>query len=336
MACAGVDWCGVAPVTIDMLPDIALLRIFDFYVYDKPGKWHTLVHVCRSWRNIAFGSPRRLDLRLFLSCTFGTPTKDILDLWPPFPIVIGLDYGMRDVDVDNIIAALENNDRIRELHLMNFPILELNHIFEEMQQPFPALTNLELLPPAGNSPVIPNSFLGGSAPRLQSLILYHITFPGLPNLPLSATHLVELDLWEIPDSGYISPEAMASCLSASTRLERIFLEFKSSQWRPDKKERRPPPQTRALLPVLTKWEFKGVCEYFQDLVARIDTPLLDDLTIIFFDQPTFDFSQLTQFITRAPKIKVGDEAGVVFPYLDLPVTQPKTLAGRLCLEILTD
>jgi hypothetical protein len=26
--------------------------------------WHTLVHVCRKWRTVVLGSPRRLDLRL--------------------------------------------------------------------------------------------------------------------------------------------------------------------------------------------------------------------------------------------------------------------------------
>ena len=73
MVCASVDWCDVAQrVTIDVLPDVALLEIFDCYVNDSKNrtwrgwkKWHTLVHVCRKWRIIAFGSPLRLDLRLY-------------------------------------------------------------------------------------------------------------------------------------------------------------------------------------------------------------------------------------------------------------------------------
>ena len=88
------DWCDVAQprvtivyvprVTIAMLPDVALLEVFDFYVHGTPGMstvWHTsksanktwykLVHVCRKWRNVIFGSPVRLDLRLY--CTVGTP-----------------------------------------------------------------------------------------------------------------------------------------------------------------------------------------------------------------------------------------------------------------------
>jgi hypothetical protein len=71
---AVADWCGVGRVTIDMLPDVALLEIFDCFVKvreedaDWPPTeieaWHTLVHVCRTWRTIVLGSPHRLDLRL--------------------------------------------------------------------------------------------------------------------------------------------------------------------------------------------------------------------------------------------------------------------------------
>jgi hypothetical protein len=53
-------------VTIDMLPEVALLKIFDFHANEDEEQieaWHTLVHVCRKWRNIVFASPCRLDLR---------------------------------------------------------------------------------------------------------------------------------------------------------------------------------------------------------------------------------------------------------------------------------
>ena len=89
--------CNVDRVTVDVLPDVALLKIFDCYVNqarkeergakpDKTPEWHKLVHVCRQWRTIVFGSPRRLDLRLF--CTDKTPAKETLAIWPPLPIVI--------------------------------------------------------------------------------------------------------------------------------------------------------------------------------------------------------------------------------------------------------
>jgi hypothetical protein len=63
--------CGVGQViSVDMLPDDVLLVIFDFCADEgqitKKGieAWQSLVHVCRRWRSVVFGSPRRLNLRL--------------------------------------------------------------------------------------------------------------------------------------------------------------------------------------------------------------------------------------------------------------------------------
>ena len=63
--------------------------------------WHTLVHVCRNWRNVVFGSPRRLNLHL--CCTKRTPVRENLDIWPQLPIIIKVYYHDR---WDNIFASL--------------------------------------------------------------------------------------------------------------------------------------------------------------------------------------------------------------------------------------
>ena len=140
------------------------------------------------------------------------------------------------------------------------------------------------------------SFLGGpgSVPRLQTLRLYRITFPGLSKLLLSATHLVDLELWDVPPSGHISPETMLICLSVLTRLATLKIGFLSSESQsyPDRIGQRPPPLTHAILSILTKLKFKGLCEYLEDLVAWLDAPLLDELDITFIHQLTFDTSQL--------------------------------------------
>jgi hypothetical protein len=299
----------VARMTINMLPDIALLEIFDFYVDDAwMGTWHRLVHVCRKWRSIVFGSPRRLGLRL--RCIASTPVRETLDVWPLLPIVVW-DGGHERWGVDSIIAALERNDRICQL-VLNISNSHMEKVLAVMQRPFPAMTSLSLEPQLPNEtvPVIPAPFLGGSAPRLQHLTLSCIPFPGLPKLLLFATHLVYLRLWRIPDSGYISPEAMVTCLSVLIRLESLSIKFKSPRCRPNRKSRRPP--TRIVLPVLTTLEFRGVGEYLEDLVARVDAPQLDDLTITFFHQLIFDTPQINQFISRTPRFKTCDEVQVVF------------------------
>ena len=304
-ALATVDCCDVAQVTVDMIPDVALLRIFDFYLGEpwEEQPWHPLVHVCQNWRNIVFGSPLRLNLRLH--CKVRTPVRETLDVWPPLPIVISVPMLQQWGD-DNIIAALEHNDRLCEIDLFFIPRSHSEKVLEAMQQQFPILkqANLGLDSLQDDIELVqPDSFLGGSAPRLQSLTLCRIPFPALPKLLLSTMHLVDLHLMRMPHSGYISPEAMVTCLSMLTRLESLMIEFRSPRSRPDLRNRRPPPQTRTLLPVLTGLWFEGVNEYVEDLMSRIDAPLLHRLRIHYFPQLIFDTPRLTRFIGRTPKLK---------------------------------
>jgi hypothetical protein len=309
-------------VTIDVLPGLALLEIFDFYMHEALAgveAWHTLVHVCRKWRNIVFDSPRRLDLRLYYSAS--RPVMEMLDVWPPFPIVIMV-RSHRPWSLDNLVAALEHNDRIRELDLSEIRGGQLEKVWAAMQKPFPALSRLGILPVIRLPPAVPSSFLGGSAPRLRSLSLQSIPFPGVLNLLLSATHLVHLHLWRIPHSEYFSPEEIATCLSMLTRLERLSIGFESPLIHPDRK--RPPPQTRTLLPFLTGLWFEGFSEYLEDLVARIDAPRLNTLAITFLPELIFDTPQLVQFISRAPKLRSPGEARVVFSKRNVSVTLPLT------------
>jgi F-box-like len=323
-------------VTIDTLPDVALLEIFDFYMYEEQIEaWYALVHVCRQWRKVVFGSPRRLNLRLY--CRGGTPVQETLDVWPPLPIVIMV-YGDEAWDEADIVAALERTDRVCGIDLWPgyVPNWRFEKLFAAMQQPFPALTRLQLHCEARDetAPVLSNSFLGGSAPQLQSLILGGIPYPGLPKLLRSAIHLVTLELSHIPHSGYFSPEAMVIGLSVLTRLEKLVFGFDSPQCSPDRKRRHTPPPTRTLLPVLTTFHFKGVGEYLEDLVARIDAPLLDDFEITFLHQLVFDTPQLTQFISRTPRFNAYDGARVVFSELEVSITLSQTSDETLKLGIL--
>jgi hypothetical protein len=325
-----VDLCDVARVTIDMLPDVALLEIFHFYVRNAwIGKWDALVHVCRKWRNVVFGSPRGLDLRL--CCTPRTPVRKALDVWPHLPIKVWVDRENEASKMDNIIAVLEHNDRICQIEF-EYSTPGLEKVLAVMQQPFPELTSLYLWS-GYEMPVLPDSFLGGSVPRLRSLALFSIPFPGLPRLLLSATHLVHLGLSDIPHSGYISPETMATCLSALTSLKSLTFGFESPRSCPDRKRRRPPPQTRTQLPVLTALLFEGVSEYLEDFVARIDAPLLDELQIEFFHQLIFDTPQLTQFVSRTPKLRAYNEARVRFTDWAVWMTISQTSNGKISLGI---
>ena len=322
------DQNNVGRVTIDILPDDVLLEIFDFYVvqanvFIPDNRWQTLAHVCRKWRNVIFESPSRLNLQL--ACSERTPVRETLDVWPLLPIIILhiVHSKYSTFGLDNIVAALEHNDRIRQITLKLFADQQSKSILGAMQEPFPALTTL-MLSGDKTAPDIPDSFFGGSAPHLRSPSLDHILFPGLSKFLLSATDLVHLDLWSIPHTGYISPEAMATCLSALTRLNGLRMEFVSPRSHPNRESRRLPQLTRAVLPNLIRLHFKGVSEYLEDLVARIDAPRLKRLEMKFFHQLILDTPQLVQFITRTPNLKACDQARIYFSDLEVIVTFPRT------------
>ena len=306
-------------ISIDMLPDDVLLEVFDFYVDNPRGEqfkqeieeWQRLVHVCRRWRSVVFGSSRRLNLRLV--CIANT---DTVDIWPALPLFIQ-DYGPTG-SLDNIVALLERSDlvpRISRIDLWDVSSSQLEDIREAMQVPFPELTHLELNRRSGQTePVLPlsDSFLGGSAPRLRYLDLADIPYPGLPKLLLSATQLTNLHLYGIPDSGYIPPEAMAGCLSALTSLERLYLQFRFARPLPDQESRRPPSSIRTSLPVLDDFLFRGGAEYLEVLMARIDAPQLRGLDITFFNDIVFLTPQFTRFICHTPMLEAFDVARVTF------------------------
>ena len=318
-----------------MLSDNVLLEIFNFYLGEDPGideleEWHILVHVCRKWRAVVFGSPRRLNLQLH--CGTRNPVRQMLDVWPVLPIVIW-DWNPTRA-VDNIIAALEHNDRVCQIELGRVPSLLLENVLAAMQEPFLALTSLQLWSKDDDeAPVILDSFLGGSAPRLQYLDLNRLQYSGLPKLLMSATHLVTLHLLDIPHSGYISPKAMLTALSALTNLETFDLRFQSPRSRPDRVSRRPS-HTRLVLPTLKYFKFRGVSEYLEDLMARIDAPILDCLHITFFRQLIFDTPQLTRFISRTPHSRSQDEeARVTFFNSAVVFTLPEIFGRELELGI---
>ena len=314
-------------MTIRSLPDEILLRIFDFYVDELGGHdndwWHTLVHVCRNWRNAVFASPRRLNLQL--RCTYKRSVRKMLHIWPELPVIIE-NYSDGTVKgADNVVSALTLNARVSWIKLWRVSSSDLERFAAVMQDPFPALTDLQLTSSDETAPVISDAFLGGSAPRLQSLDFDGIPFPALPNLLLSATDLVDLHLWNIPHSGYFSPEAMVTSLSTMTRLKDLSLLFKSPRSRPSLASRLLPPVIRTVLPALTRLRFKGVTEYLEDLVAGIEVPSLAYIEIRFFNQLVFEISQLPMFLCRTAMLPAIDQANVVFDKFRIVVTLSSSL-----------
>ena len=187
-----------------------------------------------------------------------------------------MDLALRE---DIIIAALKHNNCISDLELCVVASRKWENVLAAIQKPFPALTDLVLgyilgwiCTASAVSPVESHSVSG-----VTGTVLY-------------------LQLWNIPHSGFISPEAMATRLSVLTRLKELGLTFKSPRSRSNKPDqgawrgrRLSLPRCNVLL-ILIRFRFRGVSEYLviEDFVARIYAPMLHDLEITLYHQLKFD------------------------------------------------
>ena len=214
-----------------MLSDDILLNIFRHYL-DAPPQilrhqiWPTLVWVCQRWRQIVFRSPLGLKLRLY--CTYGTPVLKTLDFWPALPIIVQYGgfpnlYPPALEDDENIIAALKQYGRVSSISLtITSSLLER---LPAISEPLLELEELTLLSQDRMQQVLPSTFRWG--PLLRTLHSTRIAFPLLPQLLVPSQNLVDLQLHEIPISGYFSPDALANALSEMTQLEALSLHFLS-------------------------------------------------------------------------------------------------------------
>jgi len=128
--------------TIQSLPNEVLLLIFSFHrllsatsncLPSVAWRWHVLVHVCQRWRYLIFGSLRHLGARLVIP---RNSLKTPLDSWSALPLSIwhesedySEDYMSRE-QMDNILAAFEHSDRIREMSFSVascYPLSRLTH-----------------------------------------------------------------------------------------------------------------------------------------------------------------------------------------------------------------
>jgi len=124
----------------------------------------------------------------------------------------------------------------------------------------------------GKVPIVPDSFLGASAPRPRYLYLGRIPFSifGLRKPLLSAADLIHL---ELQGSNHLRLNFNRLDLDLTDVSLRVHLLLHSFSVQP------------------SRFTFKGVSKYLDVIIARIDAPLLDDLYITFFNLLTFDTPQ---------------------------------------------
>ena len=311
--------------TIDMLPEDTLLEVFDFYRLDavkqsprRPWKWHRLAHVCRKWRHVISMSPRRLDLRIFCK-RYGAPITSTLASWPTLPLVVVYSCVTRASRKSpakhmprHVLIALRHPDRLCEIDL-NVTSLMASLMVETIQKPCKILERIWITvrDTTGSPLLVHGAFLGGSAPHLRQIKLDGIAFPfpEIRRVLLSTSNLVELHLPTTPNDVYFSPDDLVTVLSTLVLLKRLTVGFLSPASSPPPSMTHPPPR-RATLPSLTELNFHGTSEYLEELVARIDSPALFDITVQLFNQIFFEIPQFCQFIRHPNALGSLDQVSI--------------------------
>ena len=246
---------------------------------------------------------------MYLLLTNDSPSIGTLSHLPPLPLVI--DYSDRTEtvpqrDEDHIHLGLQQHGRVRRVFLRTLSST-LRIWLEPMNKLFPRLEDLSLLSTTieETNLMLPETF---QAPDLRRLSLHGISLPKRSSLLSSAIALSTLSLTHLGASFYIPPGQLVIHLRGLPLLEELSIGFvipiplPSSEEHPSSEEQLlPVPILPVILPALRRLTYRGEDVYFDNLVALINTPLLEQLTLIYFFDPTFSLANLTEFIHRTER-----------------------------------
>ena len=218
---------------------------------------------------------------------------------PPFPLI--LDYGphilkrWRPADKDGLLFALQHLSRVHEI-MLSAPQSTLKGVISAMLDTAPMLRRL-ILHTEWTEFVLPKGFLDGDAPQLRHLELHGVSLAALHPLLPSATSLVSLVLERFPSSVYFSPESLIAHIRAMPYLRTLSVGLLSAVPR----HLFPPgqgSQARIELPALEQLVYRGFSPYLESLLARIRTPVIQDIDITLFNQLTFKIPRICTFISN--------------------------------------
>ena len=234
---------------------------------------------------------------MYLLLTNDSPSIGTLSHLPPLPLVIHCSDRTETVarkDEDHIHLGLQQHGRVRRVFLQA-PSSTLRIWLEPMNKLFPRLEDLSLLSTTVEETnlMLPGTF---QAPDLRRLLLHGISLPKRSLLLSSAIALSTLSITHIGASFYIPPGHLVTQLQGLLLLEELSIGFVFPIPLPSSEEQLPTSPVR--LPALRRLTYRGEDVYFDNLVALINAPLLEQLTLIYFFEPTFSLVNLTEFIHR--------------------------------------
>ena len=225
---------------------------------------------------------------------------------PPLPLVIAHLDSTRTMarnGQDNIHLGLQNHDRVRRV-VLRAASLSLRMWLEPMSGHFPRLRDLSLVSTTTEMPlslVLPETF---RAPDLRRLALHDVGLPRGISLLSSMIALSTLSLTGIQSTYYLPPRHLVIQLQGLVHLEDLTIGFAMPiplSW--DKGELLPAPIPPVTLPTLRRLAFRGVDVYLDNLVAQINTPLLERLSLTLIFDLSFTLVNLTEFIYRTEGLR---------------------------------
>jgi hypothetical protein len=274
--------------------------------------WYMFVQVCRRWRHLILGSASYL--RLSLLCTRGTPVADMLLHSPPLPLVINYTDENNDLpaeDEEGIMLALQNRNRVRLIDLqMSIPSLQ--KLVMAMGGEFPTLEFLNISPLAKKNVrlSLPPTF---EAPQLRHIWLDYFTNPIGSSFLTSAIGLVTLFFRWTHTFTYVQPELFLRSISLLPHLEELEIDFMCPVLNSEIESQlsHMPITIQVTLPNLRRFNFWGISDYLETLLPHMTTPLLQALSVDFFNQVTFSVPRLRQFIITTEYFRFSS-AGLLF------------------------
>ena len=293
---------------IQDLDSDSLLQIFSFYRLEDEHnwnvriKWKRLAHVCQRWRRLMFDLRSHLDMCLLLKN--GSPSIDTLNHLSLLPLAINYSHGTRATeskDEDDLQFGLQQHGRVRGVTLQA-PSSSLCIWLELMNKIYPRLKDLSLLSTTAKEMnlVLPEKF---RAPLLRHLSLHGIALPKGLALLSSTVALSTLSLTHIRDACYFPLGHLVTQLQDLPHLEELFIGFAISIPLPSGDgELLPAPIPPVTLPALRRLTFRGEDIYLENLVAQINTPLLERLSLTLLFDLAFTLVNLNSFIHRTERL----------------------------------
>ena len=230
---------------------------------------------------------------------------------PPLPLVIDY-FGQFDAtaeDEEEAIFAFKQHDRVRRVRLL-IPVTSLQKFIVAFDEEYPILEYLVIdFPPEDKRSILrlPETL---QAPHLRHLRLRGVALPIESRLLMAAVGLVTLSIVMVHPSTYCHPNTLLQWISLMPHLETltIYSTFSIRNRNVEMQLTHTPIIAPVTVPNLRHFRFRGARTYLEALVHRIIAPRLKRLTIDLFNQLTFSFPCLLEFMNTTENLRFDTAA----------------------------